>query len=321
MTLPLLATADLHLKPESADTVFAVLNSMLEYAREADYNLALLGDIYDERYNIPVALQNALMDWVLRATDVAHVIILPGNHDQESVSGRHALEVFAGYDRVTVHSEPTVDIYGTWLPYRKNVDELLSFMQATPPTEVAFLHHGIVGALMNNHVVAGEFDGIHPDSLAHFKTVYAGHWHRHQQVSNVVFCGSPWQTRADEAGQQKGFLRIHGPDWDFVPLDIGPRHFHVRARDNGAVQLPAGLRATDHVHIEVPPDADHDRVLADTADTSAAVRVKKPPAKSVRRLDAVGREPLDIALAYVKENAPEDRQALVDMFESEIWRV
>jgi UDP-2,3-diacylglucosamine pyrophosphatase LpxH len=78
--------SDLHLKPESADVCFEVLDAVCALACASDRQVAFLGDFWHVRYALPVDLLNCVSDemarWQLEGVE-AH--LLPGNHDQIDV--------------------------------------------------------------------------------------------------------------------------------------------------------------------------------------------------------------------------------------------
>jgi hypothetical protein len=253
--------SDLHMRPESEDITFAVLEYLIQAEATTGHAVACLGDFLHVRYQIPVYLLNRIRNTLKR---FKQFFLLPGNHDQIDISGQHALEVFQDLPNVTVFTEPTWHpTTGCWLPYRKHVQDITSWIAANPRPagfpDVAYLHHGIVGAAMNNGMVAGDMDGVPPSALP-FQRVYCGHWHRHQVVNQCVYAGSPWQTRADEAGQVKGVLiagnvggippqPLSGIEWAFLAVDVGKRFHKVTGftpaeigaiRVGDTVKVPAG---------------------------------------------------------------------------------
>ena len=317
-----LVTADLHLKPETADTVFAVLEEFSAQAQQRGVlTLILLGDVYDVRYTVPIELQNRFLDWVTEQEDLGlHVIILPGNHDQDDTSGRNALEVFARDARVWVMNEPAWNDAGLWLPFRKDPAELATFIQENPRPEsspnIAWLHHGIVGALMNDHVVAGEFDGLHPSVFSSFDTVFCGHWHRHQEIQNIVYVGSPWQTRADEAGQEKGFVWIDDEGWEFVPIRVGSRHHRVRVSPGGVLDV-AGFAPGDKVKIVLDDEADAQRVATIAANSGVKAVIEPPKVEYGEDRLGLGEDSdaEEFARAYAREHGKDlDQGRLLDIF-------
>jgi len=278
-----LLAADLHLKPETADIVFEVLDVYLQKAEEYNVQtLVLLGDVYDLRYTVPIALQNRVLDWVERARQSFELVILPGNHDQDDVAGRHALEVFRAHAQIM--TDPAWNEHGLWLPFRRNISEIIEVVQTQPRPDsspnVAWLHHGIQGAMMNTNVVAGELDGIPPAVFSGFDTVFAGHWHRHQEVANVVYVGSPWQTRADEAGQEKGFIWIDDDGWEHVPIRVGRRHHRVQMTKGSPNPELAEASPGDRVHLTLDPELDPVEAVKQVKALTGAEVFVDPPKQS-----------------------------------------
>lgn len=305
----MLLTADLHLRPESEETVFAVFDALEEEAKRlGDDDLVILGDLYHLRYQVPIALQNRLVER-LRAWP-GDVTLLPGNHDQCDEAGRNALEVLGHIYNIHVYNEPVVYPEGCWLPYRKQIAEYQPFLKKAKKdkVKVGFCHHGLVGAMMNSHKVAGEGDGIPPAWFANFDVVFFGHWHRHQQIGNCVYVGSPWQTRADEADQEKGFVYFDGEHWSFHPLRVG-RSYHRIPTDGGLHYVQPG----DKVILSVGQEA-----LAEEArQLGAEVVLEKPTEKFEARFALPsGAGARDYAEAYVKERGGDlDPKLLMQVFD------
>lgn len=278
----LLISSDWHLRESSADVVFRGLDEFLARAVDHGADLVVLGDVWEFRYRVEVRLQNRFADWVSRVLDAGKTLrILPGNHDQDDVIGRNALEVFDGWPDVTVYTDVTVDDLGLWLPFRRDPEVLVQALRqhrGRCAKSVAWIHHGVAGALMNDHVVATEADGLPLEAFDGWERVFAGHWHRHHVVGNVVYVGSPWETTVREAGQDKGFLSYNtdSGEWVQIPTDFGPRHHDMGTVNGSDVDLSA-VSPGDVVRVTLGPDADP-RALARKADEAGVVvRMATPP--------------------------------------------
>lgn len=250
--------ADLHLSEDSAGTVFQkVLPGLREAALiDRDRTIVCLGDFWHVRYKIPVALQNQVVEWLrsLQRENIS-LIFLPGNHDQINGSGEHALEVFADFPLVTVHSKPGWDAHGLWIPYRKRPEDFLEALTLPPPPHwqdqhgimrplrVLWTHHGIRGAEKARKVF--DSDGVDADILFPFRLVICGHYHKRQAVRHtVVYVGSPYQVTAAEAGEVKGYARYSAQTDELLWIDTvwGKRYHEVdlaelNARDVAQAQL------------------------------------------------------------------------------------
>lgn len=299
-----LFTADVHLDSKTEDFVFPVLDHMFSAAKDlnVDY-LGILGDVYHVRHTVPVATQNKLANWLYTTAQDIPILILPGNHDQIDIEGRHALEVMAHIPNVTMYTEMCWDEHGLWLPFRRDREVLLNFIKENPKpfssTNVAFLHHGIEGAFMNDHTKATSLDGIPPEAFTSFEYVFMGHWHRHQVIKNCVYCGSPWQTRADETGQQKGFVLFDSDTmkWEFIPCAIGRKFHKSSIQDLDTSSLKTG----DRVTILLDKEDDPEEVVSKLATLGVEVVLKAKDSKS--EINRLGLDFNSSAETYAKKYA------------------
>ncbi len=252
----MLLISDLHLTEDSADTVLnQVLPGIRAVSRETgDKHVAILGDVFHFRYQVPVKLLNGLRDALIAgAFDGVQFTILPGNHDQVDVEGRNALEHLHDLKHVTVYNEPTWDDHGLWFPYRKT--ELVAHLLHENWAEwndnhakVCFIHQGIRGAMMNDNFA--NTDGLNINLFDSFEMVICGHYHKHQYIGeNLAYVGSPYQTKADEAGQPKGYCTWDGKKLTHHPMDWGKRYHHIG--EHGEIDLE-NIRAGDEVRGTLP---------------------------------------------------------------------
>lgn len=247
----MIVTADLHLKGETEGVLFdEVLPGIIDLAHNDDRTVAILGDIYHIRYRVSVALQNRLLDF-FKVRDDVRFILLPGNHDQINVAGEHALEVFRELDNVEVITQPRWDGRGLWIPYRKDPADIYSALSTLRPSEfprIAWMHHGVRGAMMNNHF--HDKEGIELSSFGAFEHVYCGHYHKPQTVGNVTYIGSPYQTRADEAGQQKYVGMWDAQAMHMQPVNWG-RKFQQLTFGPGEIPDVSQIDKDDELRVQV----------------------------------------------------------------------
>lgn len=226
-----------------------------------DGHVAMLGDFWMVRHNLPVKILLDVRDEIKRwrRLGVVRVEMLSGNHDAITLEhGRNALEVFDGLeDFVHVHSEPEWTEHGFWLPFRPSHDVIRQALQkaianpAGPPT--LYAHIGLLGAWMNS--LKKDEDGFSASELVAmgWKRVLCGHYHRHHSVmKGVSYIGSPYQVSYAEAGQPKGVVRWDGLTAEFIEWDIGPRHHKVvfDVDHPEALAIPS-IRPTDKLWVVV----------------------------------------------------------------------
>ena len=264
--------ADLHLREETADTV---LNQILPEVGivavdEGSKEIAILGDVLTFRYKIDARLQNWLIDCLkdLVAKDI-RIHILPGNHDQYEVGGRNALEPLNEIHNVQVYTNPSSNVHGYWLPYRKNREDILKGLEmlsllgpelpAYTVPNILFAHHGIQGAYMNDNVV--DESGLPIEYFSKFDRVLMGHYHKPQQIGNCYYIGSPYQTKADEAGQLKGYTIWDGMNLTFVAKNWGKKYHNIKVDNYHAVIDLSNVQAGDEVRVSTAAGIDPKSII------------------------------------------------------------
>ena len=100
------------------------------------------------------------------------------------------------------------------LSYRANTMCFLPWMQNEQDYKTAlvkaqgkylFTHYNLVSVDFGSYSLPGLFD-IKDSILKKFKWIFSGHIHKPQQVGNVVYVGSMFQTDFGEEGEQKRFI-------------------------------------------------------------------------------------------------------------------
>lgn len=316
----MLILSDLHLREETADTVCdQILPDVRKIAPEdGTQTIAILGDVFHVRYHVSVRLLLRLRDELNRGGEAGlSYIIIPGNHDQIDVHGRNVLEHLDDLPHVSVYTEPTWDEYGLWFPYRKPelVPELLNCaldLGDVADLNVLFIHHGVKGAWMNDNVQ--NVDGLELEPYS-FGTIVCGHYHRHQKVGkNVWYVGSPYQTRADEAGQPKGYCMWDGNQLTFHEMNWG-RKYHKLEAVAGTLDLQ-GVQPGDEVRVTVKTEVEAE-ALGKTLSGLEVTHVITVAAKSQEARLAVedGASLETFAEAYVEASPTElDKKKLLSTF-------
>lgn len=319
----MLLTADLHLREESADVVLReVIPGILDLATRYDENtVAILGDLWHLRYRVPVSLLNAVAEtfeaWGL------NVVLLPGNHDQVDVYGRNAMEVLGALPNVEVFSEPTVNASGAFLPYRKDpglMVELSQKLLAQAAVKILYTHAGVRGAAQNGSIY--DADGIPLEALVGWDLVVTGHYHRHQRLGNVVYLGSPWETRADEAGDPKGVWRV--PDFttytfeqmERIETRWGPKHYRFELGQGETLDL-SQVGARDIVRVATAAGVDVEAVGAALVKAGVKQHTVTPEvAINQARLEVAPESPMDAyAQAYAEIKSGDlALEGIVDVF-------
>jgi DNA repair exonuclease SbcCD nuclease subunit len=316
----MIVTADLHLTEDSEDLVFdEILPGLVDAALKDDHWIAILGDIYHLRYRVSVRLQNRLYNFMAHTPDYTWVL-LPGNHDQINPAGEHALEVFRGLSNVIVVTAPEWTANGLWIPYRKDPAAILATL-ATPKPEgcppVAWMHHGVRGAMLSSAMK--DTDGIPVESFSGFKHVFCGHYHMPQNLGFLDYIGSPYQTRADESGQQKriGIWDLSTLSMRYQPVFWGRKFHRLEVSVDSPLLIADGVSRTDEIRIKAGPGVDVEELGRAAAEQGFTNVVITPvQAASASRLKVAEGKGLDAyAEEYVKTFAGDlGGEKLMDLY-------
>ncbi len=251
--LPLFS--DLHVRAENATTTLGVMAAMRQVTYEFKCSeVGFLGDFFHVRGLMPVLLQNAVIDELDRwAAAGLRLIMIPGNHDQVDVIGRSALEALRSHPAVKLYERPTVDRWGLWVPYMHDLEGVRKALASERPQRRLFWHGPVLGAAMNDHVLAER--GLELADFEGFDLVAVGHFHKRQSFGHVHYVGSPWETRADEAGQPKGYAVVRGTQLEYRDTAWGPQHRSVMgAATYDVIAALVDAKPQDRVRVTVPED-------------------------------------------------------------------
>ena len=177
--------------------------------------ILVLGDLFDKSLIDAVTLTHTVSAIIGLGTEV---LILPGNHDANSIrGGRFTVEAFGamGHDRIQVIGEQSgqrVEVGQlvfhpvAFKPSLAAMEEI-RFIQAgldSSRYNVLLLHASILGA---RHMGWECDDGLDPDAVCSgFDLVLAGHFHAHQLFGSCgMYLGAPMHHHYGDVGRSAGF--------------------------------------------------------------------------------------------------------------------
>lgn len=269
-TYSTIAIGDIHLGkldrliPGTSARQIKTLRAILDAEPDAK-DVVLLGDLFDTPSPSQRLVTMFLDVFAAYRGKTFHVI--GGNHDVEStyVSALHLYKWLAASSRgrLRVYKRPAKRTLADGFrytfvphPYRSSNRSQDAMADRDHPEKWAglgawFGHFPINGAKRDNGSVERHgLDLKQQLAKVQHRTGAAfwvlGDFHGHQHGDSYVYAGSMTKTAFAESEQVKGYLRVHGRDWEFVPL-TGDQVFYDLERQSvrSAKQL-AALR--DSVH-------------------------------------------------------------------------
>lgn len=208
------------------ETALNFLQYLEKYCTRNKINhIWFLGDFFHIKTRVDsidfIRARNVIRTW----RDKFDLHFLIGNHDmplQDSTDGS-IMFAFDEYGQVVENYEylDLDNIRFHFMSYRKY--GLPEFKIAKDTKNVLLMHQDMVGFKMNDAHASTE--GLDLKQLRQFDLVLSGHYHLHQEQSNVVYLGAPFQTNFGERDTKKGFVVFDTEkfEWKFVQYKDAPR--------------------------------------------------------------------------------------------------
>ena len=187
-------------------------------------HIVLGGDIFDTSNNIRNQMFIPFFNKLYEIKEAGiKLIVFSGNHDKMNDDGDTLLEAFKAFAHFVKKSE-TINIGGIdydFLAYTQNPSDLPNNGQ------VLFTHLEVEGFYFNPYKKC-EDKTFTEDSFDHYDLVVSGHLHKKQERGKIVFPGSQYATRRDEAANHEHyFCVIDGTDYELVEYRDAPDFMEV----------------------------------------------------------------------------------------------
>ena len=231
--MKILVYSDLHLHNHhgllvNSETALNNLTFFKEYALENKIKKIInCGDFFHTKAKAyaphVVQARLRLKDWY--KSGLEHYMII-GNHDMSNQNNtmNSIIFVFNEYAKI-IPDYFYEDINNTRLHFMSYTSKLFPhFILSEDKKNVLFTHIDIIGFTMSNGFKANV--GFKKEDLKKFDLVISGHYHKHQEVGNIIYVGSTHQTSFGERDQKHGFM-VFDTDtltYDFIENISAPRY-------------------------------------------------------------------------------------------------
>lgn len=178
-----------------------------------DTGIFILGDVFDNRKAINIAVNNLAIDIIESMCKLHEVWLINGNHDlyRKTSEGETSLRSFINIKGLHIITEPSHLVCEVgdeernmlMLPYLGNGDEP-KYLKEYRSFDYAFMHNELKTMKFDNGQAI--CSGADPKDFGGM--IYAGHIHKRQESKNAVYVGSPYHTRRSDIGNVKGVYCI-----------------------------------------------------------------------------------------------------------------
>lgn len=189
-------------------------NNVIEY-------IVIGGDLFDTSNNIRNQMFIPFFNKLFELGQKYKLIIFPGNHDSMNNDNDCLAESFKSFSHFIKKSE-TIEIDGIqydFLAYTQVPNDIPNV------GDVLFTHLEVEGFYFNP-LKKCEDKTFTKEKFANYDLVVSGHLHKKQEDGNIVFTGSPYSTRKDEAGDHY-FAVIDGKDYELIEYNEAPDYMTV----------------------------------------------------------------------------------------------
>lgn len=254
------AWTDTHLGVPSLDRRMGdMLNSFaVQLVEEVHPDVAVcLGDVFHTKKPSADVVEFATAWFNTLASYIPHILIIPGNHDIDGITGNTAIDYLDDIaSNIQIFYEPTQYMDMLFVPYRRVLDKETRSMICSHPQ--VFLHQGYSEApLYGTRLYGDKPDAVTQDEMLGKTLGLIGHIHVPLYIpkQNIYILGSPYQTRYTEPALKRGFAcwTIENPsDFQIVPFNT---NFYL---DKLSITAKAGKTLVDDVLKGLPsPEAEH----------------------------------------------------------------
>lgn len=241
---------DLHLTPDTIDTVFSVCQQVGEICVQQQIPAVILGgDIFTSRQSQSESIATSFTDILDFFIDDCglKVICIPGNHDKQSyVSENSFLDTYRrseGFTLFKQYSSLDVKEHNLKLHFIPYFDEKLKYGQyldqaiqnlSLDAKNILFTHIAVTGVKNNDGTKVS--NDLTIDKFSHFHKVLVGHYHNRQIIGNITYTGSAYQGNHGE-DEHKGCTIIYSDgSIEFIQLEF-PRYQTFKLDSNQLAQL------------------------------------------------------------------------------------
>lgn len=184
----------------------------LEYAQDQQcVAFVLAGDVWHVRNRNSIEFLLPVIEKLRVASESIPIYVVAGNHDQLDYERTNIALI--GQDVHLVENPRRVRLGGVLCdlyPYRETRHEWQEMVEFhtqsyTEKAHFAIAHVAINGAKLGTMEYVPTH-GCEASDFNMYKHVFAGHYHRHQQIEHITYAGCPLQLDRSDRNDKKGML-------------------------------------------------------------------------------------------------------------------
>jgi DNA repair exonuclease SbcCD nuclease subunit len=209
------------------DGIYKALDISVQEECEAFF---ILGDTFD-KLNPPESFKEHFLNTILPFSEKIKIYIIPGNHDGTAFTHNYLTEaaLMRKLEKPTINIIDEIDtIYLNRgkdkfhiIPWIEDHSKIKNGIDVGEEGMIFLGHLEIQGALASTEYVLTK--GLHPGVFQKYKRAFLGHYHKRQQIGNILYVGSPFIKDFSEINDwaTKGFIIYDSEKdtWEEVQLE------------------------------------------------------------------------------------------------------
>ncbi|MEM4601886.1 MAG: metallophosphoesterase [Desulfurococcaceae archaeon] len=205
--MKLLIMGDPHIKPSNMSEAEMLLTYSYDVATKTRPDaVIILGDLFHTHLVLRLEVVCFWRYWAEKFARSFKTILLTGNHDQVSDSGREwdmsSLTTLDSTGAVIVYNKPLEWNGVLFVPHTHSESKFLESCNKSD-CEILICHQTFDGSQYENGFYAP--DGIKQEKIPNnFKYIISGHIHKQQQIGRVWYPGTPKWDSISDANEEKG---------------------------------------------------------------------------------------------------------------------
>jgi hypothetical protein len=217
-----------------------------------------LGDLFDNRTNIPILVLNKVEKILIELSSIIPVHIMVGNHDlwNKGSNEVNSVRLFSYIPNITVYeSTKILELGGRRLVIMPWIERKSDMIKEIGENfgDYLFCHSDLNGCKMHlTSVSHRNNDKIDVFNFKSYKKVFSGHIHIRQVNENFQFIGSLYQMDRNDFGDKKGItiLDLSNDSIDFIPNTFSPEFKKVFIKtDEDLLILESLLNSKDLIDV------------------------------------------------------------------------
>jgi len=286
-------------------------------------HLIILGDFVNSRFRMDILALNRAIDILNKLYDAGiKVFILLGNHERYYKETDFSVTSIRPFEKHSIIISDVKTIHGDGFNFIciPNVETNEEFVELVGKVSldkskknILLAHCGITGATTNDLYNITDLNGVEASILHKFDRVFLGHYHKRQEIGNILYVGSPVQLSFGEEFSEKG-ITIWNAEDNSTELVLNPNYdLYMTVVDTKEDVKGKFVRFISNQFIDAAEARNVKETLLQNGALEAKIEIKHKAFEEVAKAELNGELDLkDVIQKYIELNCVHDKVKCYD---------